>query len=63
MSLKARWRSEKELVERSAEEESRRPKNSGLRLTGLRGAGDYGRVAEIRYGKLVENEKEISALQ
>ncbi len=59
--LKARWRAEKDLVEslqkkKQAAEELRFEAESAER------AGDYGRVAEIRYGKLIENEKEIERL-
>ncbi|MDM8003368.1 MAG: ATP-dependent chaperone ClpB [Bacteroidota bacterium] len=59
--LKARWRAEKELVEtlqkkKHAAEELRFEAERAER------AGDYGRVAEIRYGKLIENEKEIEKL-
>jgi ATP-dependent Clp protease ATP-binding subunit ClpB len=59
--LKARWRAEKELVEtlqkkKQAAEELRFEAEKAER------SGDYGRVAEIRYGKLVENEREIEEL-
>ncbi|MRR22515.1 AAA family ATPase, partial [bacterium] len=59
--LKARWRAEKDLVEtlqkkKHAAEELRFEAERAER------AGDYGRVAEIRYGKLIDNEKEIERL-
>jgi len=59
--LKARWRAEKDLVENL-----KKKKQAGeeLRFEAERAerAGDYGRVAEIRYGKLTDNEKEIEKL-
>lgn len=59
--LKARWRSEKELVENL---QKKKHAAEELRFEAERAerAGDYGRVAEIRYGKLIENEKEIEQL-
>ncbi|MRR19882.1 ATP-dependent chaperone ClpB [bacterium] len=60
-TLKARWRSEKELVERL---QTKKQEAEELRFEAERAerSGDYGRVAEIRYGRLVENEKEIASL-
>lgn len=60
-SLKARWRSEKELVEKL---QKKKQEAEELRFGAERAerSGDYGRVAEIRYGRLIENEKEIAAL-
>ena len=60
--LKARWRSEKDLVEtlqkkRQEGEELRFEAESAER------SGDYGKVAEIRYGRLVANENEIETLK
>ncbi len=59
--LKARWRSEKDLVETL---QKKKQKAEELRFEAEKAerAGDYGKVAEIRYGKLIENEKEISRL-
>lgn len=59
--LKARWQSEKELVERL---QKKKEEAEELRFEAERAerSGDYGKVAEIRYGKLVENEKEIGIL-
>jgi len=59
--LKARWRSEKELVENL---QKKKHDAEELRFEAERAerAGDYGRVAEIRYGKLIENEKVIASL-
>lgn len=60
-SLKARWRSEKELVE---ELQKKKQESEELRFEAERAerSGDYGRVAEIRYGRLVENENMIAEL-
>ena len=59
--LKARWKAEKELVEAL---QKKREESEDLKFEAEKAerAGDYGRVAEIRYGKLVENEKEIAGL-
>ncbi len=61
-ALKARWRSEKELVESM---QKRKQEAEELRFEAERAerSGDYGRVAEIRYGRLVENERAVAALQ
>jgi ATP-dependent Clp protease ATP-binding subunit ClpB len=57
-TFKAKWQQEKELVEKV--------QNSKAEIENLKGAaekaereGDYGKVAEIRYGKLQEQEKLI----
>ncbi len=59
--LKARWRAEKDLVENL---QKKKQAGEELRFEAERAerAGDYGRVAEIRYGKLTDNEKEIAKL-
>ncbi len=59
--LKARWRAEKELVE-SLQKKKHATEELRFEAERAERAGDYGRVAEIRYGKLVENEKEIEKL-
>ena len=58
-TFKAKWQQEKELVEKV--------QNAKAEIENLKGAaekaereGDYGRVAEIRYGKLQEQEKVIA---
>ena len=60
--LRAAWKSEKELIERMQEikelAESLRLKADQAERT-----GDYGRVAEIRYGKIAEIEKELSEIK
>ena len=60
--LKARWRAEKNLVE-SLQKKKQKAEELRFEADRAERAGDYGRVAEIRYGKLVENEKEVSRLK
>ena len=59
--LKARWRSEKDLVEKL---QKKKEEAEELRFEADKAerTGDYGKVAEIRYGRLVENEGEIERL-
>lgn len=59
--MKARWRSEKELVDNL---QKKKEEAEELRFEAEKAerGGDYGKVAEIRYGRLVENEKESAAL-
>lgn len=59
--LKARWRAEKNLVE-SLQKKKQDAEELRFEAESAERAGDYGRVAEIRYGKLIENEKEIERL-
>src|SRR4026208_1771332 len=60
-TLKAKWREEKELVEKvqNAKAEIENLKTLAERLER---EGDYGKVAEIRYGKIKEQEKLIEEL-
>jgi ATP-dependent Clp protease ATP-binding subunit ClpB len=59
MALRARWQQEKELIQtiRKAKEDI-----EGLRLEAekLERSGDYGQVAELRYGRIPELEETIS---
>ena len=59
--LKARWRSEKDLVEKA---QAKKEEAEELKFEAEKAerAGDYGKVAEIRYGRLVENEREVAQL-
>ncbi|MBM3176969.1 MAG: ATP-dependent chaperone ClpB [Bacteroidetes bacterium] len=61
-SLKARWDSEKSIVE-----DIRKEKENIDRLKfeaeQAEKSGDYGKVAEIRYGKIVSTEKKLQDLQ
>ena len=60
-TLKAKWTEEKELVEQV---QSAKATIEQLRQAAERAEreGDYGKVAEIRYGKIKEQEKTIEAL-
>ena len=60
--LKAGWKSEKEMIEKV---QSKKETVESLRFEAEQAerSGDYGKVAEIRYGKIVELEKEISELK
>jgi ATP-dependent Clp protease ATP-binding subunit ClpB len=60
-TLKAKWQQEKELVEKV--------QNAKAEIENLKGEaeraereGDYGKVAEIRYGRIKEKEKQIADL-
>ena len=61
-ALKARWESEKSIVE-----DIRRGKEQIDRLRfeaeQAEKSGDYGKVAEIRYGRIVDAEKKLTELQ
>lgn len=61
-SMKARWQQEKNLVE-SLQKKKEEAEELRFEAENAERAGDYGRVAEIRYGKLIENAKEISRLK
>jgi len=60
--LKAGWRSEKEMIEKV---QAKKEAVESLRFEAEQAerSGDYGKVAEIRYGKIVGVEKEISELK
>jgi ATP-dependent Clp protease ATP-binding subunit ClpB len=60
--LKAGWKSEKEMIEKV---QSKKEAVESLRFDAEQAerSGDYGKVAEIRYGKIVELEKEISEIK
>jgi len=60
--LKAGWKSEKEMIEKV---QVKKEAVESLRFEAEQAerSGDYGRVAEIRYGKIIELEKEISKLK
>ncbi len=59
--VKARWQAEKEVVEKiqTAKEKIESYK---LEAEQAERAGDYGRVAELRYGRIKETEKELESL-
>lgn len=60
-TLKAKWQQEKELVEKvqNAKAEIESLKNEAERAER---EGDYGKVAEIRYGRVKEKERQIDEL-
>jgi ATP-dependent Clp protease ATP-binding subunit ClpB len=61
-AMKAKWQSEKEVIDRirSAKEKMEQLK---LQAEQFERAGDYGKVAEIRYGKVAELQKQLDADQ
>jgi len=61
-TLKARWESEKEIVQ-GIQKEKEAIDRLKFEADHAEKAGDYGRVAEIRYGKIVESEKNLEKLQ
>jgi ATP-dependent Clp protease ATP-binding subunit ClpB len=61
-SLKARWEGEKEVVH-SIQREKEAIDKLKFEAEQAEKAGDYGRVAEIRYGKILEAEKRLNELQ
>jgi ATP-dependent Clp protease ATP-binding subunit ClpB len=60
--LKAGWKQEKEMIENV---QTKKEEVESLRFEAEQAerSGDYGKVAEIRYGKIVGLEKEITALK
>jgi ATP-dependent Clp protease ATP-binding subunit ClpB len=60
--LKAGWKAEKEMIENV---QTKKEAVESLRFEAEQAerSGDYGKVAEIRYGKIVELEKEIDELK
>ncbi len=61
-SLKARWESEKEVVQGIRWEKEAMDKLK-FEAEQAEKAGDYGKVAEIRYGKITEAEKRLTDLE
>lgn len=61
-SLKARWQSEKELIE-GVQKIKLQIEDLKLQATNYEKQGDYGKVAEIRYGKVQEAEKQLADLE
>ena len=60
-TLKAKWEAEKELVEK-VQEAKTTVEQLKLEAERAEREGDYGKVAEIRYGKIKEQEKSIEEL-
>jgi len=61
-SLKAKWESEKEVVH-GIQREKETIDRLKFEAEQAEKAGDYGRVAEIRYGKILDAEKRLNELQ
>ena len=61
-SLKAKWESEKEVIQGIRQEKENIDKYK-LEAEQAERAGDYGRVAELRYGKIRESEERLQKLQ
>src|SRR5436190_1425413 len=60
-TLRAKWKEEKELVEKIQNTKAE-IENLKLQAEQAERNGDYGKVAEIRYGKIKEQEKKINEL-
>ncbi len=61
-SLKAKWESEKNIVQGLRKEKENIEKLK-FEAEQAEKAGDYGKVAEIRYGKITDSEKKLKDLQ
>jgi ATP-dependent Clp protease ATP-binding subunit ClpB len=61
-SINAKWTSEKELVDK-IQASKIAIENYNVEAEQAQRDGDYGKVAEIRYGKIQEEESKLSALQ
>ena len=61
-ALRAKWEGERDLL-RKIQEEKALIERLKIEAQQAERQGDYGRVAEIRYGKIVEAQKHIDALQ
>lgn len=60
--LKAKWQSEKEAIE-GVQKVKLHIEDLKQQASNLEKQGDYGKVAEIRYGKIQEAEKQLSELE
>ncbi|GAB4129116.1 MAG: ATP-dependent chaperone ClpB [Raineya sp.] len=61
-SLLAKWKSEKEIVDKIRAEKENIEKYK-IEAEQAERSGDYGRVAELRYGKILESENLLKAYQ
>ncbi len=61
-ALRAKWQGERDLLQKIQQNKDS-IENLKVEAQQAERAGDYGRVAEIRYGKIVEAERQIEALQ
>ncbi|MBQ5690785.1 MAG: AAA family ATPase, partial [Alistipes sp.] len=60
-SMRAKWENERSLI-RKIQQEKERIEQLKIEAQQAERTGDYGRVAEIRYGSIVETEKRIATL-
>ncbi|GAB3529378.1 ATP-dependent chaperone ClpB [Pontibacter brevis] len=60
--LKAKWQNEKQIIE-GLQKEKENIEQYKLEAEQAERAGDYGRVAELRYGKIQEAEAKVKQLQ
>jgi ATP-dependent Clp protease ATP-binding subunit ClpB len=60
--LKAAWKAEKEMVER-LQEKKELVESLRTEADQAERAGDYGKVAELRYGRIAQLEKELSEMK
>lgn len=60
--LKAKWENEKSVIQ-GIREEKEKIDHFKLEAEQAERAGDYGRVAELRYGKITESERKLQELQ
>jgi ATP-dependent Clp protease ATP-binding subunit ClpB len=61
-SLKARWKAEKDLVD-AINNQGEQIENYKLEADQAERAGDYGKVAELRYGKIKEAQDQVELLK
>ncbi len=61
-ALRAKWQGERDLLQKIQQNKDS-IEHLKIEAQQAERAGDYGRVAEIRYGKIIEAEKQIEALQ
>lgn len=60
--MKARWQNEKNVVEQ-IQQEVNNIESYKFEAEQAERAGDYGRVAELRYGRIKESEKQVESLK
>lgn len=60
--LKAKWENEKSVIQGIREEKENLERHK-IEAEQAERAGDFGRVAEIRYGKIVESEQKLEAFK
>lgn len=61
-ALKAKWQAEKSVLD-AVREEKEKIEKLKLEAEQAERQGDYGKVAEIRYGRLIESENKLKELQ